>query len=182
MVEGRRRAAVSIAIIASPPHGILFVERASHLRDHPGQIALPGGGVDPEDGDDLQRTALRELREEVGIEPERVTVLAQLPVVSQRRANNFDVAPFVVVVAPGPFTIDGTETAGMFTVPLATILSDGVRDGRVEYGGITIDSPVLDHEGRRVWGLTAHILRSFVARWNDESSDLRALVEARLSG
>lgn len=176
----RRKAAVSIAIVATPPHGILFIERALHLRDHPGQIALPGGGVDPEDGDDLLRTALRELREEVGVTAERVTVIAELPVVSQRRANNFDVTPFVAVIAPGPFTIDGDETAGMFTIPLQTIVTDGVRDGTVEYGGLTIDTLVLDYDGRRVWGLTANILRLFIDRWNEPNGALRAQVEAVL--
>ncbi len=128
----RRIAAVTIAIIAAPPHGVLFVERAAHLRDHPGQIALPGGSADPADGGDLERTALRELREEVGVAPERVTILARLPLVRQTRANNFDVTPFVATVAPGGFTIDGTETAGMFTIPLEVIVGDALRAGTVE--------------------------------------------------
>src|ERR1700736_6893982 len=96
----RRTAAVAFAILKAPPHGVIFIERASHLRDPPGQIALPGGSVDAEDGGDLRRTALRELREEVGVAPERVTIVGQLPMVSQRRAHNFDVTPFVATVAP----------------------------------------------------------------------------------
>src|SRR5579872_6207566 len=99
IIEGmtaRRQAAVAIAIFRTPPHGIVFVERAAHLRDHPGQIGLPGGRVHPEDRD-LAATALRELHEEVGIEPVRATIVAELPMLQQRRVNNFDVTPFVAV-------------------------------------------------------------------------------------
>ncbi|HEY4440016.1 MAG TPA: CoA pyrophosphatase [Candidatus Elarobacter sp.] len=175
----RRTAAVALSIIATPPHGIIFVERASHLRDHPGQIGLPGGSVDPADGGDLQQTALRELREEVGVVPERVQIVGRLPQVSQR-VNTFDVTPFIAVIAPGPFTIDGDETAGMFTVPLAVVLSDALRFGVIELPERTVDSHILDYDGKRVWGLTGRILRSFADHWNDANSGVRAAVESAL--
>src|SRR5215469_601559 len=161
----RRQAAVVIGIFRTPPHGVVFVERAAHLRDHPGQIGLPGGSVHPEDRD-LQATALRELHEEVGIESQRVRVVAELPMVQQRIANNFDVTPFVAVVEPGELRIDPSETAGAFLVPLATILSEDFESH-------------IDYEGRRIWGFTARILRSFVSAWND--GDVRAHVEPLLA-
>lgn len=181
MAEGvRRTAAVVVAIVTSPPHGVIFIERASHLRDHPGQIALPGGSVDPSDGGDLRRTALREMREEVGVASERVAIVGQLPLVSQRRANNFDVTPFVATVAPGPLTIDATETAAVFTVPLAFVI-ERLALGTVTVGEQSIESHILDFEARRVWGLTGTILRNFVSAWNDPADALRAAVEAGLS-
>lgn len=176
----RRKAAVAIGIVAAPPHGVLFVERASHLRDHPGQIGLPGGGVDPADGGDPARTALRELREEVGVAPERVTIVGRLPEVSQQ-VNTFDVTPFVAVIAPGPFTIDGSETAGMFTIPLEFIVSGALRRGTIEFAERLIETYLLDYEGRRVWGLTGRILRSFVEHWHDGKCDLRGAVAAALT-
>lgn len=176
----RRTAAVAVAILRAAPHGVIFIERAAHLRDHPGQIALPGGSVDPADGGDLRRTALRELREEVGVAAERVRIVGQLPVASQRRANNFDVTPFVATVAPGPLTIDGSETAAVFTIPLQVIVDD-LTQGTVSVGELSIESYILDYESRRVWGLTGHILRSFVDAWNDASNPLRAAVEEGLT-
>jgi 8-oxo-dGTP pyrophosphatase MutT (NUDIX family) len=176
----RRKAAVALGIVTEPPHGVLFVERGAHLRDHPGQIGLPGGSVDPEDEGDLERTVLRELREEVGVEPARVRIVGRLREVSQRR-NNFDVTPFVALVEPGPLTIDGSETAGVFTIPLATVLSEALRDGEVAYAGLTIPSLVLDYEGRQVWGLTAQILRIFNEAWRAEGSPVRAAIEAALA-
>jgi 8-oxo-dGTP pyrophosphatase MutT (NUDIX family) len=178
----RRIAAVTIAIIAAPPHGVIFIERATHLRDHPGQIALPGGSADPVDGGDLERTALREMHEEVGVAPERVTILARLPVVHQQRTNNFDVTPFVAVVAPGGFTIDGTETAGMFTIPLDVIVGgDALRAGTVQIAERTIETYLLDYGGKRVWGLTGYVLLRFVEHWADPASGLRAAIEAALT-
>jgi 8-oxo-dGTP pyrophosphatase MutT (NUDIX family) len=176
----RRTAAVVVAILTTAPHGIIFIERAAHLRDHPGQIALPGGSVDAADGGDLRRTALREMREEVGVVPERVTILAQLPIVSQRRANNFDVTPFVATVAPGPLAIDGTETAAVFTIPL-TFVVDSLQAGTVTVGEQSVETYILDFETRRVWGLTGHILRRFVEAWNDAANPLRAAVESAIA-
>lgn len=177
MRTGRRTAAVALAILTAPPHGVIFIERASHLRDHPGQIALPGGSVDAEDGGDLRRTALRELREEVGVEPDRVTIVGQLPMVRQTRANNFDVTPFVATVAPGPLTIDGTETAAVFTIPVDVIVEQ-LTPGTVMVGEVSVETYLLDFESRRVWGLTGHVLRSFVDAWQDPGDPLRAAVEA----
>jgi 8-oxo-dGTP pyrophosphatase MutT (NUDIX family) len=175
----RRKAAVAVAIMGAPPYGIVFVERAAHLRDHPGQIGLPGGRVDPEDGGDLERTALRELREEVGIAPERVRIIDRLPMVSQR-VNTFDVTPFVAVVAPGPLTIDASETAGVFTIPLAVVVSDALGSGTVTVGERIVETFILDYDEKRVWGLTGHILRSFADAWHDPASGLRAAVKAEL--
>jgi 8-oxo-dGTP pyrophosphatase MutT (NUDIX family) len=173
----RRKAAVVIAIFRTPPHGIVFVERAAHLRDHPGQVGLPGGGVHAEDLN-LEATALRELREEVGIERERVTIVARLPMLRQRFVNNFDVTPFVAVVETGELKIDSEETAGVFLVPLATVLEQGLRKSSVDYGGLRVPSLVLDYEGHRIWGLTARILRGFIAEW--ERGELRVQVTTRL--
>jgi 8-oxo-dGTP pyrophosphatase MutT (NUDIX family) len=160
----RRAAAVVIGIVRTPPHGVIFVERAAHLRDHAGQIGLPGGGVHAED-QDLEATALRELREEVGIEPSRVTILARLPVVSQRQTNNFDVTPFVAAIDPGELRIDASETAGVFLVPLRSIVERGLREETIEYEGMPLRSLVLEHDGHRIWGLTARILHVFVEEW-----------------
>jgi 8-oxo-dGTP pyrophosphatase MutT (NUDIX family) len=153
MLGPRRQAAVVIAIFRNPPHGIVFVERAAHLRDHPGQIGLPGGGVHPEDAS-LSATALRELHEEVGIDASRVTMVDELAVFRQRIVNNFDVTPFVAVIEPGELRIDATETAGVFVVPLARVLAFAGHEDAIEF------------EGRRIWGLTARILHDFVDRWH----------------
>lgn len=179
MTETKRRpAAVILGILTEEPHGVIFIERAPHLRQHAGQIGLPGGGSDPEDGGDLRRTALREMTEEVGVAAERVSIVAELPIV-RARVNDYVVTPFVAIVAPGPLRIDASETVGVFTVPLDTIVRD-LHEGTVKVGVVSIVTPVLMYGERRIWGLTGHILRTFVEAWNDENDPLRGLVAEEL--
>lgn len=177
--EDRRPAAVVLGIIDEAPHGVIFIERAQHLRAHAGQIGLPGGGSDPADGGDLANTALREMEEEVGVEQARVRILSTLPIV-RARANSYAVTPFVAVVRSGELKIDATETVGVFTVPLEFVLSE-LRHGAVSIGHFSIDTPILDYDGRRIWGVTGYILRSFVDAWKDAGTGLRAQIEALLA-
>lgn len=179
MSEERRPAAVVLGIFEEPPHGVIFIERSAHLRNHAGQIGLPGGGMDAGDEGDLRTTALREMWEEVAVAPERVTIVGQLPVINAR-VNRYAVTPFVATVAPGDLRIDATETVGVFTVPLERVVDD-LHEDTVEVGAFRIETPVLDHANKRIWGLTGHILRAFVAAWNDRQGGLRARIEARLS-
>ena len=172
----RRLAAVAIAIARRAPHGIIFVQRSESMRSHAGQIGLPGGGIDPIDNGDLEAAARREMHEEVGVPQENIAIVAKLPEIHPRM-NRYVVTPFVAVYAHSPLQIDGTETVGVFTVPLATVLSD-LRDGMTDYAGFSIATPILDFGDYHIWGLTGMILRSFVDRWN--TGELRALVEPLL--
>jgi 8-oxo-dGTP pyrophosphatase MutT (NUDIX family) len=173
--------AVLVPIFAKAPHGVLFVERATHLRRHAGQIGLPGGRADPIDGGDPERTALRELFEELGIESDRVTVVGRLPALEQS-SSRFVITPIVGVVDPGvAVRPDGNEIAGFFDVPLAAIVADGAlyddaatgrARGRAMYA--------LDYAGRHIWGFTARILKSFVDEWNAAGSPLRRAIVTSL--
>jgi 8-oxo-dGTP pyrophosphatase MutT (NUDIX family) len=180
-VTPTRAAAVLVAIFADPPHPMVFVERAAHLRDHPGQIGFPGGSVDPADGNDRARTALRELYEEVGVAAQRVTIVGRLPDACPR-VNNFVVTPFVGVLEPGtPLIIDAAETAAVITVPLHAVVAPGaVRRGSERIGERSISTWVFDYGELHVWGLTAAILQTFVAAWNQTDSVLRAAIENSL--
>ena len=159
------KGAVLLPIFASPPHGVLFIERGHHMRRHAGQIGLPGGTADAIDGGDPARTALRELYEEVGIAADRVTIAGRLPDLEQRMSG-FEITPVVGVVEPNtPIVPDGDEVAGTFEVPLAAIVARGA-----------LAADALDYNGRHIWGFTARILRSFVDEWNAERSALRRAI------
>ena len=175
----RRKAAVALAINSVAPHGVVFIERSKDLKHHAGQIGLPGGAADPVDGDDLKRTALREMEEEVGVVASRVEIVWTLPRVLPS-VSNFDVTPFVAILAPGPLQIDATETVGVFTVPLQTLL-ENVRDDMIEMGAFTFETTMLDYDGKRIWGLTGQVLRTFVDEWNAADSAMKAAVEERLT-
>jgi 8-oxo-dGTP pyrophosphatase MutT (NUDIX family) len=164
-----------IAIGAAPPHPVIFIERSAQLRHHPGQIAFPGGGIDPADGDDIARTALRELDEETGIAADRVRLIGRLDDV-RGRVNPFIITPFVGIVAPGPAPIpDGGETIAVFTPPLAALLAPGaVHEG---VGADGIETWHFDWEGLHVWGVTGRILASFVNAARTAKSLRTALAE-----
>jgi 8-oxo-dGTP pyrophosphatase MutT (NUDIX family) len=172
-------AAVIIAIFADPPHGVVFVERAGHLRRNPGQIGLPGGMTDPMDSADPSTTAVRELYEELGVQPAAIRVVGRLEPQPQV-SSAVIVTPVVGVLAPHtPLQIDRTETIGAFTVPLATIVGPGeiYEDPSLSTRDRTLYA--LDYEGRHIWGLTARILKLFADDWNARSA-LRDRIEAVL--
>jgi 8-oxo-dGTP pyrophosphatase MutT (NUDIX family) len=177
----RRLAAVVVPIFANPPHEVVFVERAVHLRRHAGQIAFPGGALDEEDDGDLARAALRELHEEIGIPPAAVTIVGELPQIVQRR-NIFIVTPFVGVVLPGlELVIDLNEASAAHRVPLAAIVAPGAVHPGVEIdGGRHIETYHFDYGALHVWGLTGRMLRDFVSEYERLESPLRAALDARL--
>jgi 8-oxo-dGTP pyrophosphatase MutT (NUDIX family) len=177
----RRLAAVVLPIYANPPHDVVFIERAQHLRRHAGQIGFPGGAVDDEDGGDLARAALRELQEEIGIPPAAVTIVGRLGLIRQTN-NVFNVTPFVGVVAPGtPLVVDLNEASAAHRVPLAAIVEPGAVHPGVEIiGGSRRETHIFDYGSLHVWGLTGNVLDMFVRRFHRTGSGLRAALDAQL--
>jgi 8-oxo-dGTP pyrophosphatase MutT (NUDIX family) len=170
-----------VPILSGTPHAVVFVERAAHLRRHPGQIGFPGGAEDPVDDGDPVRTALRELQEEIGIAPDRVNVVGRLPPVEQT-LNRFLITPIVGLLDAGvSFTLDSEEIVGIFTVPLPSIVAPGAIREDDDLAAMR-GKPMyeLQHQGRRIWGFTARILRLFAGAWHSPGSTLRRAIEAAL--
>lgn len=142
---------------------VLLTERASHLNNHSGQIAFPGGKADPEDAD-ATATALREAHEEVGLAPHWVQVIGRLPVYTTGSA--FIVTPVVALVAPEHrLRPDPNEVADVFEVPLAFLMNPTHhRRHRVSWAGQErewFSMPYQDGEQERfIWGATAGMLRN----------------------
>lgn len=155
--RGARRSAV-LALFGDGRRGteVLLVERALTLRSHPGQIAFPGGAVDPADTD-LADTALREAYEECGVLREDVEVLGTLPA-AHVSVSGFDVTTVVAwwrephAVAPG----DPAEVATVLQVPVEDLVDPANRVTVRHPSGFT--GPAFTVAGHLVWGLTAHLL------------------------
>lgn len=154
-------AAVLLGIVARPagPH-ILLTQRTAHLRDHAGQISLPGGRIEQEDAGSVA-AALREAREEIALDPGLVEVLGELPVYDT--VTGFRIHPVVGWIAPPPVLVpDPFEVAEVFEVPLGFALDAGNhhRDS-YEREGTRRHFWVLRWQGRYIWGATAGILVNF---------------------
>ena len=153
--RGVRLAAVLMLLSDDPDPCITFVRRATTLRHHAGQVALPGGGVD-EDDDGPVDAALREATEEVGLRRDLVQVLGQLPPVWVPKSN-FDVVTVVVTWPGGELhAMDPAETASVHQFPVSLLASSEVRCTSRHPKGFKGPAFVLPDVF--VWGLTAHLL------------------------
>ncbi len=138
-----------------------LIQRHHYLGAHSAQVSLPGGKLDAQD-QDLQETALRECREEIGITD--VEVLGRLSPL-HIPVSGFLVQPFVAVCLQTPvlFVPQEREVLEILTLrPEALTTDDLIRSGDIELEpNLKIKSPWYDISGKKVWGATAMILSEF---------------------
>jgi 8-oxo-dGTP pyrophosphatase MutT (NUDIX family) len=151
------------ASVVSRDLDVLFVERASTLRSHAGQIAFPGGRIDPGDPGPVE-AALREAHEETGLDPAGVEPLGTLGVVPLERSRHLVTPVLGWWRAPSPVrVVDEGECAAVFRTPVAELLDPANRGVTVlRRGGQEWRGPafVLRTQGgeRLLWGFTAMLL------------------------
>jgi len=154
-------AAVLIALVRRPRgHTVLYTERSPRLRAHSGQVAFPGGKIDPTDAGP-GAAALREAWEEVGMEPTDARILGYMP--HYYTGTNYLITPVVAEVAPsGRFTANPHEVDALFEVPLRLIADETTfTTFRTSRSGTEHTTWQIDHEGHRIWGITANLTRRF---------------------
>jgi 8-oxo-dGTP pyrophosphatase MutT (NUDIX family) len=145
---------------------VVYIRRADHVSSHRGQVAFPGGRVDPTDAT-LLDTALREAQEEVGIEPGTVDVLGAFPEMSTL-TSGIIVAPFAGVIpestamSPSP-----DEVAEVFEVPLGA-LSDPRYRGEYQWSANRSKFPAIMYGGQTIWGLTLRITENLLSILHDK--------------
>lgn len=157
------QAAVLMGIVQRPVPTLILTQRTAQLKTHSGQIALPGGKLDPTDANAIE-AALRESHEEVGLNPAHVEVLGTLPVYVTGTA--FVVTPVVALIAEtAQLQSNPDEVADVFEIPLPFLMDPANhRWHRFEWeGGVRTwySMPYFDGQRQRfVWGATAGMLRN----------------------
>ena len=156
-------AAVLIPIVARRELTVLLTQRTEALRRHAGQIAFPGGRMEPTDRDPIA-TALREAQEEIGLDPSFVEPLGYLD--AYRTGTGFRIFPVVSLVREGfTLALDAREVADTFEVPLAFLMDE--RNHRTEartWLGVERRFYAMPFEDRYIWGATAGIMKNMHKR------------------
>lgn len=165
--EKHAEAAVLIPVTDRPVPGVILTQRPDWLRRHAGQVAFPGGRMDPDDTN-LTHTALREAEEEIGLEPHIVEIAGLgAPYYS---GSGFKVTPVIGVIPPDLIlTPDPDEVAEIFEVPFEFLLNaDNAARREIYWKGAMREYFDIDWDGRRIWGVTAGILHNLARQldWN----------------
>jgi 8-oxo-dGTP pyrophosphatase MutT (NUDIX family) len=154
---GATPAAVLVAVTNAPEPGVILTQRTETLRRHAGQIAFPGGRIDPEDDGPIA-AALREAEEEIALPPAAVTVIGMAD--RYRTVTGYEVTPVIGVVPPGLVLAPSeAEVAAVFEVPLHFLLDPAnQRTGEAEFRGQVRHFYEIIWEDRRIWGATAAMI------------------------
>lgn len=154
--ERMAEAAVLIAVTDRDEPGVILTQRPRDMRDHPGQVAFPGGKIDP--GEDAIQAALREAHEEVALDPAQVRVVGATD--RYKTGTGFDVTPVLAVIPPDlPLVPHPQEVEAWFEVPLSLLLEpSNWTEQEVFWRGAMRKYLEMDYQGFRIWGVTAAII------------------------
>lgn len=160
-------AAVLIAVTDRAHPGVILTQRPRGMRDHPGQVAFPGGKIDT--GEDAVEAALREAEEELALGREHVRIIGTTD--RYQTGTGFDITPVLGVVPPDlPLVANPREVEAWFEVPLHTVLErENWKEHKIFWRGATRRYLEYYHGEFRIWGVTAAIIANLSRRltWRD---------------
>jgi 8-oxo-dGTP pyrophosphatase MutT (NUDIX family) len=161
-VQATRPAAVLIPVVDRPEPTVLLTQR-TELPSHPGQIAFPGGKIDPHDATPAD-AAMREADEEIGLARALIEPIGYLDL--YLTFSGFRILPTVARVRPGyKLVLSQAEVADAFEVPLAFLMDaqNHALHSR-DWKGVTRKYYAMPFGERYIWGVTAGILRNMYER------------------
>ena len=169
-VAGFRQAAVLVPLLdASSGLELLFTERSSALSNHAGQIAFPGGRLEP--GETVEAAARRETLEEVGLEVPPSALLGRLD--EHPSPAGYVVTPVVALLPwPQPLRLNPAEVGGAFTVPLSQLRALVPRVEERHTAHFSRHLHFYDYGDKLIWGLTGNVLKSLLDLLEPEPSEV----------
>lgn len=160
-----RDAAVMIPVVEHQGEAtVILTKRTEALRAHSGQVAFPGGRIDPTDPT-AEFAALRETEEEIGLRPDQIEVIGRMP--DYVAGSGFRISPIIGIVQPG-FVLDvnADEVDAVFEVPLSFLMDPANQtQGSREWNGLEWKYYDMPYRGYRIWGVTAGVIRAFYERF-----------------
>ena len=142
---------------------LVFTRRTHFVSTHQNEVSFPGGSYEPSDLD-LETTALRETKEEIGIPYEAFEIIGALPCLTT--ITGFSVFPFVAILPwPTKLTINKREVESVFAIPLNWLMDEGnfyVEDYHNEKYGIRKVIHYKDYKGEHLWGFTAKVVQELL--------------------
>ena len=153
-------AAVMIIIFGNEPM-LLMTERSKTMNHHAGEISFPGGTWEKEDGD-LLGTAIREAREELGIEISRSMIIGQLKPVTTLNSG-FTITPFIVMLDELPSIVPNSEIESVLRIPLFSFLKTLEDDKDPSHKSI-LEMYTFKFQDHLIWGASARILKQILAK------------------
>jgi 8-oxo-dGTP pyrophosphatase MutT (NUDIX family) len=161
--DATRRAAVAIVLHGEPSPRVLLMKRAERAGDPwSGHISLPGGGYQASDRD-LRVTAIRETREELGVDLDGARLLGSLDRLHPRASGpkGIEVTPLVFATSVELDPVCGPEALAAFWLPL-DLAASGALDSTYRSPDVAVAFPSWTYEGHVIWGLTRRILGSLL--------------------
>jgi 8-oxo-dGTP pyrophosphatase MutT (NUDIX family) len=161
-------AAVLVPVVLSEQPSILLTKRTTHLTKHAGQISFPGGRIDPGDSGP-EAAALREAREEIGLDPASVEVLGRLT--DHVTGTGYRITPVLSVLPPAlTYRLSPHEVESIFELPMQVVMDpDAPRRQRQHVGGVWREYWVWPHPEHFIWGATAAILVQLAQRLRERA-------------
>ncbi len=158
-IDHNRKAAVLVPLLKMDGEWhLLYIRRSADVQDHKGQVAFPGGAVEPQD-EDAVAAAVRESHEEIGLKPENIRILGLMH--GRNTITHYYITPVVAVISwPFQIQLQVREVSRVFTIPLKWLAISQHHTQREVIRPNGAREPVYffdEYDGELLWGITAAI-------------------------